>query len=110
MKKDYILPNFKLQFSHNIFPRACVGMSEQWRNKSPHSPHNIRMSFFFVFVLFLLLFLFVLFLFLFVCLFGFLEVCIYLQIEINHRKHNYTTTLDFTNLLVKLWNRCSWKI
>ena len=26
--------------------------------------------------------------------------CISLQIEINHRKHHYTTTLDFTNLLV----------
>ena len=32
----------------------------------------------------------------------FVSLYIYLQIEINHRTHHYTPTLNFTKLLVKL--------
>ena len=58
MEKDYILPNFKLQFSHNIFPRMSVCQNSDEIKAT--DPHNIRMSLvFFCFVLFLFLFCFV---------------------------------------------------
>ena len=62
-KKDYILLNFKLQFSHNIFPRMSVCQNSD--EVKATDPHNIRMSLVFFVCLF------VLFLFLFVCLFVF---------------------------------------
>ena len=61
-KNDYILTNFKLQFSHNIFPRMSVCQNSDEIKAT--DPNNIRMSFLFV-CLFLFLFLFFLFLFLF---------------------------------------------
>ena len=45
-KNDYILPNFKLQFSHNIFPRMSVCQNSDEIKAT--DPNNIRMSFFFV--------------------------------------------------------------
>ena len=84
VEKDYILPNVKLQFSHNnIFPRVSVCQNSDEIKAT--GPHNVKDVFFVSFY-------------------------IYLQMEINHRKHHHATTLDFTNLLVKLWNLCSWKI
>ena len=61
VEKDYILPNFKLQFSHNIFPRMSVCQNSDEIKAT--DPHNIRMSLvFFCFVLFCFCFCFVLFL------------------------------------------------
>ena len=46
VEKDYILPNFKLQFSHNnIFPHMSVSQNSDEIKAT--DPHNIRMSFFF---------------------------------------------------------------
>ena len=73
MEKDYILPNFKLQFSHNIFP--CVSVCQNSDEIKATDPHKDVFFLFFVVV----------------------SLYIYLQIEINHKKHHYTTTLDFTN-------------
>ena len=60
VEKDYILPNFKLQFSHNIFPRMLVCQNSDEIKAT--DPRNIRMSLvvfvLFCFVLFLFLFLF----------------------------------------------------
>ena len=68
VEKDYILPNFKLQFSHNIFPRMSVCQSSDGIKAT--DPHNIRMSlvFFFCFCFcfcFVFVFCFVLFCFVF---------------------------------------------
>ena len=60
VEKDYILPNFKLQFSHNIFPRMSVCQNSDEVNAT--DPHTIRMSLVF-FCLFVCLFCFVLFCF-----------------------------------------------
>ena len=65
-KKDYILPNFKLQFSH-IFPRMSVCQNSDEIKAT--DPRNIRMSLvvvlFVLFCCFVLLFCFVLFCFVF---------------------------------------------
>ena len=45
-KKEYILPNFKLQFSHNIFPHVSVCQNSDEIKAT--DLHNIRMSFFVV--------------------------------------------------------------
>ena len=90
MGKKYILPNSKLQFFHNnIFPHVSVCQNSDEIKAT--DPHNVKDVFFFLF-------------------FVFVFVSLYLQVEIYHRKHHHAHTLDFTNLLVKLWNLCSWKI
>ena len=50
VEKDYILPNFKLQFSHNIFPRESVCQNSDEIKAA--DPHKLRMSFFFFFFFF----------------------------------------------------------
>ena len=69
VEKDYILPNFKLQFSHNIFPRMSVCQNSDEIKAT--DPHNIRMSLA-VFCLFVLFVCFVLF-FVFVSLYIFTD-------------------------------------
>ena len=57
VEKDYILPNFKLQFSHNIFPRMSVCQNSDEIKATDQ--HNIRMSLVFFFLFLFLFFVFV---------------------------------------------------